>query len=294
MLVHASKVVGAVTVAELLNLFVDEDSMPDVLIGPSHYSIEHTKNEIVLNEKFRHNPRAQMRVISPAVDLDLFKVRKFVYTESDRGKKHIRKHMILRVALFARLAIEKSPGLFMMAAREILDKNPYFQFVIIGDGELRTNLVELSHRLNINNAVEFMGMLAGNELTEVLQTIDIVVNPSLRAWSETFCIANIEAMATGIPLVTFGVGGIGEYIEQEADSDDSHDSQTSLYQIVKNAILVNEPSPKAIAAAVMTLADDTDLRIRIGLAGRRTVESYFSIDRQMNEYASMYRELSHR
>ena len=202
--------------------------------------------------------------------------------------------MILRVALFARLAIEKSPGLFMMAAREILDKNPYFQFVIIGDGELRTNLVELSHRLNINNAVEFMGMLAGNELTKVLQTIDIVVNPSLRAWSETFCIANIEAMATGIPLVTFGVGGIGEYIEQEADSDVSHDSQTSLYQIVKNAILVNEPSPKAIAAAVMTLADDTDLRIRIGLAGRRTVESYFSIDRQMNEYASMYRELSHR
>jgi hypothetical protein len=38
--------------------------------------------------------------------------------------------------------------------------------------------------------------------------MDVVVNPSLRAWSETFCIVNIEVMAMEIPLITFAVGGL--------------------------------------------------------------------------------------
>ena len=292
LLVDAAKVVGATTIAELLNLFPSEDSMPDILIGPSHYSIEHTKYE--MNKKQRAF-QTQMRVISPAVDLDRFKVKKYQHAKTAHS---IDKRNILRVAFFARLATEKNPGLFMMSAREVLDKNPYFQFVIIGDGNLRANLEELAHRLEITNAVEFLGMLAGDQLVAALQTIDIVVNPSLRAWSETFCIANIEAMATGIPLVTFGVGGIGEYIEVEEELTEGDNDDTTVgvgknntqYQVVKNAVLVNEASPKAIAAAILALEDDVDLRVRIGLAGRRTIESYFSIDRQINEYANLYRE----
>jgi hypothetical protein len=33
------------------------------------------------------------------------------------------------------------------------------------------------------------------------------VNPSLRGWSETFCISNIEGMSMELPLVTYAVGG---------------------------------------------------------------------------------------
>ena len=44
-------------------------------------------------------------------------------------------------------------------------------------------------------------------LPAILAGLDAVVNPSLRAWSETFCIVNIEVMAMRIPLVTFAVGG---------------------------------------------------------------------------------------
>jgi hypothetical protein len=34
---------------------------------------------------------------------------------------------------------------------------------------------------------------------------------SLRAWGETFCVANIEVMSLQIPLITFSVGGKAEY-----------------------------------------------------------------------------------
>jgi glycosyltransferase involved in cell wall biosynthesis len=44
-------------------------------------------------------------------------------------------------------------------------------------------------------------------LPNVIAGFDIVVNPSIRAWSETFCIANIEVMSMEVPIVTFAVGG---------------------------------------------------------------------------------------
>ena len=52
------------------------------------------------------------------------------------------------------------------------------------------------------------GWLSGVSFVNALKSVDVVVNPSLRAWSETFCIANIEVMAMSIPLVTFAVGGV--------------------------------------------------------------------------------------
>jgi len=37
---------GVLSVAELLNLFVDSEVVPDVIIGPSHYAIEHGSLEV--------------------------------------------------------------------------------------------------------------------------------------------------------------------------------------------------------------------------------------------------------
>lgn len=130
--------------------------------------------------------------------------------------------------------LEKNPGLFLKAAADLLKENPYARFIIIGDGPLRKGLEDLAQRLHISWAVLFTGWV-GTEpstpsvqeqqqtttdnnkepspsrvtrtLPEILMQLDVVVNPSLRGWSETFCIANIEVMAMEVPLVTFAVGG---------------------------------------------------------------------------------------
>ena len=82
-----------------------------------------------------------------------------------------------------------------------------FHFTVVGDGPLRAKLEELVIRLEIGAHVTFTGWLGPQALGRVLAGLDIVVNPSLVAVSETFCIANIEAMSMGAALVTFGVGG---------------------------------------------------------------------------------------
>ena len=68
-------------------------------------------------------------------------------------------------------------------------------------------------RLGISDDVAMTGWVSAESFPAYLRVVDIMINPSVRGWSETFCIANIEAMAMRIPLVTLGVGGVGEYIE---------------------------------------------------------------------------------
>lgn len=108
--------------------------------------------------------------------------------------------------MFPRFAAEKNPGLFLLAAYELLQLHPFARFVVIGDGPLRGALQDLAARLDIAHAVTFTGWV-GAELPEALLGLDAVVNPSLRGWSETFCVANTEAMSMAVPLVTFAVGG---------------------------------------------------------------------------------------
>ncbi|KAJ1451414.1 hypothetical protein M885DRAFT_15428 [Pelagophyceae sp. CCMP2097] len=109
--------------------------------------------------------------------------------------------------------------------------------------------------------------------------MDVLVNPSLRAWSETFCIANIEAMALGVPVVSFGVGGVGEYLRGGGGAK-------------ANGALVNSTAPEALADAVVELLRDAVLRRRLGANARRTVLESFHVDDQIRKYADLYTSLS--
>jgi glycosyltransferase involved in cell wall biosynthesis len=97
--------------------------------------------------------------------------------------------------------------LFLQSAYYILQEFPFARFRFIGSGPLTKSLKMLTKRLNIDYAIEFTGWIASKDLPKYLMDVDIVLNPSLRGWSETFCITNIEVMYLGIPLVTFAVGG---------------------------------------------------------------------------------------
>lgn len=96
----------------------------------------------------------------------------------------------------------------MQAAYLIAKENPFARFIFIGDGPIRADLEELAARLQIREKVDFRGFISYAALPAHLADIDLLINPSLRSWSETFCIVNIEAFAMEIPLITFAVGGM--------------------------------------------------------------------------------------
>jgi len=155
------------------------------------------------------------------------------------------------VGFVARLAPEKSPGLFVRAAALVAQARPSVRFVVVGDGPMRVHLEALADRLGVGPAFTFVGWVTPEDQPKTLRGIDVLVNPSLRVWSETFCIANIEAMATGVPLVSCGIGGIGEYL--------AHDV---------NGVFVDTAAPQGIADAVVDLLADPAKRARLGAAAR--------------------------
>ena len=157
-------------------------------------------------------------------------------------------------------------------------------------------------------AVEFLGWLTVAQLVSALSGVDILVNPSLRAWSETFCIVNLEALAMRVSLVTFAVGGVGEYVAQPAHTDTDNESASQChwntnmnsaassqcgkpFSVTDNAVVVNIASPHALALAVEALISNATLRLELGERGRRTVEKYFTVERQMNQYRELYTEM---
>jgi glycosyltransferase involved in cell wall biosynthesis len=175
------------------------------------------------------------------------------------------------VGFLGRLDTEKSPGLFIHMAALVAKTFANARFLVIGYGPLREPLEREARRLGLaEDALVFAGPLHA-ELPEVLASLDIVVNPSLRAWSETFCIANIEAMASGVPVVSFGVGGTGEYLVHN-----------------ENSLVVDEATPEALAEAVLRLAVDARLRCRLGEQARRTVVSNFTVGHQLRAYERLY------
>jgi glycosyltransferase involved in cell wall biosynthesis len=194
------------------------------------------------------------------------------------------------IILLCKYYAEKNVGLFLQAAYEILRVHPFVRFTVVGDGVLRASLEDLAARLQISWAVHFAGWVGGDDLPSVLAGMDVVVNPSLRAWSETFCISNIEAMSMEVPLVTYAVGGIGEYVMQPHSSPATSNA-TAAFVVSENAVVLNRATPGAVASAVLHLAGDKALRRRIGKAGRQTVLRHFATARQMGNYEQLYTHL---
>jgi glycosyltransferase involved in cell wall biosynthesis len=175
-------------------------------------------------------------------------------------------------------------------AHELLRLHPFARFTVVGDGVLRASLEDLAARLQISWAVHFTGWVGGGDLPGVLAGLDVVVNPGLVL--ETFCIANIEAMSMAVPLVTFAVGGVGEYVaEPAAARRGSRGGQAEAFSVSENAVVVNRATPEALAGAVHHLVFHPGVRSAVAAAGRRTVLQRFGVARQMTQYAELYDSL---
>jgi glycosyltransferase involved in cell wall biosynthesis len=97
------------------------------------------------------------------------------------------------------------------------------------------------------------------------------VNSSI---SEGVSLTILEAMAAALPVVATAVGGTPEVV---------------LHGVT--GLLVEPRAPTAIADAVVQLASSPNLRARLGMAGRTRVDTMFTVDRMVAEYARAYRRV---
>jgi glycosyltransferase involved in cell wall biosynthesis len=108
--------------------------------------------------------------------------------------------------------------------------------------------------------VWFLGMFQRPELVDRYYASDIFAFAPI--WDEGFGLPAVEAMATGLPVVTSRSGTL---VETVVDG--------------KTGILVEKNNPEELAEALLRLLNDADLREAMGRAGRQRVMGHFTWDR---------------
>lgn len=142
---------------------------------------------------------------------------------------------------------------------------------ILGDGSERERLERLARRLGIEGSVTFFGWCSVAECAQRVREADVSVFPSVRDCGGA---SVLESLASGRPVVAAGWGGPIDYLDDTCGILAPVDSEESLVS--------------GLAAGMLTLAGDPDLRARMGRAGREKVERHFDWDRKVDFMREIY------
>jgi glycosyltransferase involved in cell wall biosynthesis len=166
-----------------------------------------------------------------------------------------------------RLTKVKGQKVLLQAFAKVIRKYPNSWLVITGKGPLETELRRLAMELNINKRVVFLGFRM--DIPDILRAYDAFILPS---FSEGLPLSLLEAMATGIPVISSRVGGVPEIL-------DSFDQK----------IMVTPSSVKELSAAMTWLAGlDKIERIELGKSLRSRVESCFTKEKMTSAMSTEY------
>ncbi|MBI1398198.1 MAG: glycosyltransferase [Betaproteobacteria bacterium] len=131
---------------------------------------------------------------------------------------------------------------------------PGARLFVAGTGPERAALEALARELDVQEAVTFTGRLDRSAIAELLAGTDVVLNPSR---IDNAPVSIIEALASGVPVVSTNVGGIPFLVE---------DGRTAL--------LVPPGEPEAMARAALAILQDAELRTRLVARGLEEVGRY--------------------
>jgi glycosyltransferase involved in cell wall biosynthesis len=181
------------------------------------------------------------------------------------------------VAGVGRLIPVKGFEYLVEAHAEALASVPHLRLVLVGDGDLRDELEERLHALGVADSVVLTGAADRTEIPAYMAAADVVAVPSIRFGGYVDGLPNValESMAAGKPLVASSVGGLPELVRDG-----------------ENGLLVDEKDAHALAEALVTLAGDRDLRLRLGAAGRSEIGSMRSWDAVAERLVQIYRDVA--
>jgi rhamnosyl/mannosyltransferase len=149
--------------------------------------------------------------------------------------------------------------------------------LIIGEGPLRPKLEKLTKQLGLTGRVRLTGSVPRKQLKSYLRAARVFAFPSITA-AETFGIAQLEAMASGLPIINTtlptGVPGVARHGVE--------------------AITVPPNNPLALASAIRKLLDDQLMASRLGHAGTARARCQYSLERFVSSMADLYRMVHRR
>ena len=179
----------------------------------------------------------------------------------------------LRLVNIGRFDEVKGHEYLVEACAMLRERGVDFVCDIVGDGPRRGFVRERIEAAGLSECVRILGAQPRPEVARLLREADLFVLPSVMAKNgerEGIPVALMEAMVTGLPVVSSVLSGIPELVE----------SGTSGW-------LVPPRDAKALADALEKLAADPDLRRRLGRAGHEKVRAEFDLSDNVEALAAL-------
>lgn len=169
----------------------------------------------------------------------------------------------VRLVTICRLVEKKGVEYGIRAAARLTAEGRRVRYAIVGDGPLRDDLERLARELQLGETVTFLGAQEHDAVLAALQNSHIALAPSVTGRDgdqEGIPVSLMEAMATGMPVVSTTHSGIPELVQDGV-----------------SGLLVPERDDTALAAALARLIDRPAAWPDMGRAGRRQVLEHFDI-----------------
>jgi glycosyltransferase involved in cell wall biosynthesis len=171
------------------------------------------------------------------------------------------------IGMVGRLAPEKAPEDFIKVAAKIHAEFPDTRFLVAGDGDMRSELMDQAAASGLSTAIDFLGFV--EDVDSVYDHIAILLQPSLR---EGMPMTTLEAMAKGIAIVATTVGALPDLITDG-----------------RNGRLVAPHDVTGMTAAVRGLLTDPVATTEMAKRGRADVLARYGSDRMAERYLNFYK-----
>jgi len=202
-------------------------------------------------------PSVSIGVIPNGVELD-----RFSPAETTEKSK------VLRLLTVGRLSVTKRVEMLINAVEILHKAGSKIRLTVVGGGRTEQQLKDMVLGRSIGDIIEIAGRMDSEKMPDVYRQNDIFISASMQ---EGMSNAMLEAMASGLPIVTTRCEGLAELIDG-------------------NGLIVEQDNVEEIAKAVKRLDDDHELYKRMSTAARKQAEK-FDWANVASSYIKQYRKI---
>lgn len=214
-------------------------------------------SEGLKSRALRFLPSAAIDIIPNGVDLDSYSP-----SESKQLSDELKLITVGRLSVTKRIEI-------LIDAVDLLIKQGYrVRFLIIGGGAGEESLRRLIIRKNLTKFIELTGRMGTEHMPDLYRVSDIYISATMQ---EGMSNAMLEAMASGLPIITTRCEGVEELI-------------------IDNGIIVEQDDAESMAEAVRQLTNDSGMYEQMSIGARKLAER-FTWKIVADEYLKCYRKI---
>ena len=235
-----------------------------------HHIITSSKsivNTLISREKF---DSTKISVVLPGLDEHDF-YRDEIKRRNIRGLLGFTDDHII-IGNIGNLAPFEGQALLLEAFAEILPEHTRTRVVIVGEGELKDELMRLAQRFGVQKQVLFTGQR--EEFSSMYSTFDIYAQSYAEGNKDVLPLMVMQALAYRLPVVVTNVGDMAEFVEEG-----------------KNGFVLPHRSKNLLVDKISALVSDDSLRQKFGEHSLNIFRSRFVNERMTDQTLDVFRKI---